>query len=203
MEELFLDFSGDISFSQGWNLPHLHQDGKLQFITFRLADSLPRHVTEQLLALKQKFLRDHPGEWTPQTKIEYHKLIGPTAEAALNNGYGSCVLRNPRIRAILEQAFAHYDNEACIVHAYVIMPNHVHVLLQMIGSHQANTIIHSIKSFTARAINKTLNRTGPLWLRDNFDRLIRSNPHYHATLQYIINNPSSLPPSDYTLYIKQ
>jgi putative DNA methylase len=52
-----------------------------------------------------------------------------------------------------------------------------------------STLLHSWKSFTAKAINVALARRGPVWFEEYFDRRIRDEAHYAATLTYIENNP--------------
>jgi REP element-mobilizing transposase RayT len=50
-------------------------------------------------------------------------------------------------------------------------------------------IMHSIKSFTALEANRALARTGSFWMREVFDRYIRSEAHYNRVFRYIENNP--------------
>jgi putative DNA methylase len=68
------------------------------------------------------------------------------------------------------------------------MPNHVHVLIQMMDEPLAN-IIHSWKSYTAHEANKLLGRKGAFWMPDYFDRYIRDKEHFIATVEYILQNP--------------
>lgn len=70
------------------------------------------------------------------------------------------------------------------------MPNHVHVLVKLAHeSPSLSSIVHSWKSYTAKQINQQLGRTGPLWMRDYFDRYIRDDAHLHACVEYIRQNP--------------
>lgn len=91
----FLNFDQPIDKHTGGNLPHWHQDGKIQFVTFRLADSLPTAVIEELKYRKETFLRNHPRPWDMTVQKEYWNQIGPMAEQLLDNGHGSCLLRHP------------------------------------------------------------------------------------------------------------
>jgi REP element-mobilizing transposase RayT len=68
------------------------------------------------------------------------------------------------------------------------MPNHVHVLIEM-KNYSLSNIVHSWKSFTAHKANKLLNRTGRFWMSDYFDRFIRDEKHFMATVEYIRRNP--------------
>jgi len=69
------------------------------------------------------------------------------------------------------------------------MPNHVHVLFQLEINHPLSEVLHSWKSFTAKAINKSLGRAGTLWQPEYWDRLIRSERHLSFYIDYIRNNP--------------
>ena len=79
-------------------LPHWHQDGKLQFVTIRLADSLPQSKIEDLLELKKQFLANNPQPWDNSTQKEYWNLIGHIEAKYLDKGYGACILRNHKVR---------------------------------------------------------------------------------------------------------
>ncbi|NJM39161.1 MAG: hypothetical protein HC845_15645 [Akkermansiaceae bacterium] len=50
-------------------------------------------------------------------------------------------------------------------------------------------VMHSLKSFTANEINKQLGRTGPVWQKESYDRLIRSDSDFAEKFDYIITNP--------------
>jgi primosomal protein N' (replication factor Y) len=80
-----------------------------------------------------------------------------------------------------------------------VMPDHVHLLLQPLpvqpgqeGVHSLSEILHSIKTFTSYEVNKVMNRSGPVWQDESFDRLIRSESDLHKTWDYIWNNPRKL-----------
>ncbi len=68
------------------------------------------------------------------------------------------------------------------------MPNHVHVLIE-VKEHSLSDIVRSWKSYTAHQVNKLLGRTGRFWMPDYFDRFIRDERHFAATVEYIRQNP--------------
>lgn len=84
--------------------------------------------------------------------------------------------------------------------SFVVMPNHIHVLFQISEGHHLQDIVHSWKSFTAHGINKILGRTGALWQREYWDRLIRSQRHFDWTRNYILQNPAKMPRGSFDLY---
>lgn len=101
----------------------------------------------------------------------------------------------------MEEALLSYDGIRYEVYAYVIMPNHVHILLTPLAGYMVTEAIGKLKGYTARVINKRLGRNGSVWQKDTFDRLVRDADNYEQYLHYIGNNPSHLPPSDYTLSV--
>src|SRR5437764_14969303 len=69
------------------------------------------------------------------------------------------------------------------------MPNHVHILVKPLGGNSISDILHSWKSFTANAVNRELNRSGPLWMEESFDTIVRNAEHLNACRDYIAQNP--------------
>lgn len=202
MPDIFFDPKAPIKTTDGGDLPHWHQDGKLQFVTFRLADSLPSKVIEYIKVNVERFNKLHPKPWTSDVRREYWSTIGHLEERHLNNGLGSCLLRVEAVRQTVARHIMRGDGTQYHVLAYVIMPNHVHLLLRPIGDNDANSIVHTIKRGSAMAINHMLNRKGPLWQSESFDRLVRSPAHLDNCLDYIKTNPHGLPPHHFTLYLR-
>jgi len=69
------------------------------------------------------------------------------------------------------------------------MPNHVHALLELKGSFELSSIMHSWKSYTAREANRILGRSGEFWQREYFDVLMTSSRQVDFCARYILNNP--------------
>lgn len=182
------------------NLPHWQQEEVPVFVTFSLADSLPESQLNEWKRRMEEFRQLHPEPWDDETRIEFRKQFTDEMEAWLDRGYGECQLRLPEIRSIVENAFSYFDSTRYRLLSYVIMPNHVHILFEPITPNLLPDILHSLKSFTANKINKALGLTGPLWMRDYHDRLIRSEKHLFWAQRYIANNPKKLPANSYTLW---
>lgn len=182
------------------NLPHWQQGEVPVFVTFRLADSLPKSQLDEWKHEMEKFKQLHPEPWDDEVLTECRKRFTDEMEAWLDRGHGECHLRLPEIRSIVADAFAYFDSDRYRMLAYVIMPNHVHAILSPILPHRLPDILHSMKSFTAGKINKALGRSGAFWMRDYHDRLVRSEKHLHWALNYIENNPKNLSPDTYTLW---
>ncbi len=110
-------------------------------------------------------------------------------EEFLNAGYGDCYLRDPRIARLVENNLHHFDGKRYRLIAWVIMPNHVHVMIEIFKGHPMDKVIHSWKSYTATEANKLLQRQGKFWFADYFDRYIRDERHFTNAIRYIHQNP--------------
>lgn len=184
-------------------LPHWQQGESACFVTWRTADSLPKSILEKWQADREAWLSTNPEPWDQATEKEYHTKFSDVFDEWLDAGEGECVLRDPEMREIVTKAIQHFDGELYALHAFVVMPNHVHVLFSPADGHVLPDILHSWKSFTAKAIGKVLGKEGRFWQPDYFDRLIRSQRHFNATSGYIAQNPSKakLEEGEFTLWI--
>ncbi len=163
--------------SRGY-LPHWEIGEVPQSITFRLADSLPAKV----LNAWRNELRS-----TPQEKLDLERR--KRVEQALDRGYGDAHLGDPRVATVVEQAFLHFDAAKYRLHAWTIMPNHVHVIATPLGDATLSDIAHSWKGFTASKANELLGRRGTFWAPEYYDRAIRDEVHYAAAMTYVAMNP--------------
>ena len=126
--------------SRGY-LPHFESAEKIQHVTFHLADSLPKAVLERLAAE----LKHLPPE---KQDAEYRRRV----EAWMDAGHGSCVLREAEIAAMVQNSLLIFDGQRYRLLAWVVMPNHVHVLFQALNGWTVAKIVASWKKFTARKI---------------------------------------------------
>jgi REP element-mobilizing transposase RayT len=164
-------------YSRGY-LPHFEGGSLNQFVTFRLFDSLPQKVLERFrLQFEAKNIED----------IDRETMI--LIEKFLDSGYGECFLKKREVAEVVKESLLKYKGERYKLFAWVIMPNHIHLLLKPLGNWELAKILHSIKSFTATEGNKILNRNGKFWMRESFDRYIRDYEHFEKTWRYIENNP--------------
>lgn len=157
-------------------LPHFDGGEVTQFITFRLADSLPQNVLEKWkIEVEQRII----------TEIEYHRMI----DKYLDKSIGNCYLNNERIAKLIQETLLFFDGKKYKLIAWVLMPNHVHLLLIPKSDFTLAEIMHSIKSYTAHEANKLLERKGSFWSKEYFDRFMRDYEHFEKTIAYIENNP--------------
>jgi REP element-mobilizing transposase RayT len=160
---------------KGWYsrnyLPHCDTPDLIQAITFRLGDALPK----QLLKRLQQETDDS----------EKRKQL----ESMLDAGHGACWLADPACAEVVEQALFHGDGERYRLLAWCVMPNHVHVLIELHERQTLARIVNSWKSFSAKKINSILGRNGAVWQRESSDRYIRDDAHLAAVIRYIEGNP--------------
>lgn len=76
-----------------------------------------------------------------------------------------------------------------LLHAYVIMPDHLHLLLSLKENGNISKLMHDFKSHTAQAINRVLKRRGSLWQEGFYDHVIRDEVDFKKRIDYIHNNP--------------
>lgn len=91
-------------------------------------------------------------------------------EAYLAKGRGSGLLQDPRAAAIVEQVLREHDSKDYALLAWVVMPNHVHVVIRRSMESTLPDIVRRWRGKSAYFINGALKRTGPLWFRDYYDR---------------------------------
>ena len=150
----------------------------LQFISFRLYDSVPKEV---ILRWKEQLTNERDFEQSSKLL----KLLDQYEDA----GKGACYLNDERIAKLVQNALLFHDGKRYRLLSWCIMPNHVHVLILKNDGITLSSILHSWRSFTSHKANEMLGRTGDFWMKDYFDRFIRDESHLNNTIQYIENNP--------------
>jgi len=168
--------------SRGY-LPHYDSAEHAQFITIRLADSVPSHVQVALNA-ELESLRMKGGD---SQAIGYHRR--KRIEALLDAGYGSCALQAESVAEVILRALEKLVEQGHDVVRWVVMPNHIHLLLKIRRGTALSTVIRFFKGRTGREANKVLGASGRFWFPEYFDRYIRDSDHLAKVLRYIDENP--------------
>lgn len=189
------------------HLPHWRQDGATYFVTFRLSDSVPQSKLRELNALRQQFAAKHGlrgTDWQSvlprATKTQsisneeweaFSHSIMQKVEAWLDQGMGSCHLKDPEISRIVANALHFFDGETYELDCYVVMPNHVHAVIRPLRprTDPLEKVLQSRKLWTSREINAALALNGTLWKEESFDRIIRDEEHLYRCILYIGENP--------------
>ena len=135
--------------SENWAkrfLPHYNAEEKLQMITYRLADSLPQEIMKSIQHLGTP--QATAGENSKTLEAHKRKVI----EDTLDKGYGSCILSQPQAAMIVSENWKHFHEVRYDLIAYVVMPNHVHILIKVYEGFELSKIVWSWKSYVTRRI---------------------------------------------------
>ena len=199
-------------------LPHWRQADCTYFVTYRLADALPQSVLREFHYERDQWLL-HRGIDLTRTETEqvnwkntigrlskveqrlYERMMAMTLNRYLDAGYGSCVLRRPQHASIVAKSLEHFHGERILTGDYVVMPNHVHVLMRPLAKFKLEDVLQSIKSFTANEINRRIGKQGRFWMRESYDHIVRDQEQLEAFQRYIHANPAkaNLKPNEYRL----
>jgi putative transposase len=152
-------------------LPHLYPEGAALFVTWHLHGSVPHS------------LRPPPGPISSGEAVVWLYRRLDTMRA------GPMYLRQPEIAQVVIASIykgvelGHYE-----LGAYVVMANHVHLLIQ--PQIPPQRLLKSLKGVTARDANRLLGRTGePFWQKESYDHCARKGGEWDRIRRYIENNP--------------
>jgi REP element-mobilizing transposase RayT len=174
-------------------LPHWEVREAVYFVTFRLADSLPRHALANIISRRADIPATAAHMSRTLTTVERKKqeqLHARRIEEALDAGAGECFLRNAEVARAVADALKKFDGVRYRLFAWAVIPNHVHVLFQMIGKASLANILHSWKSYSAKAANQILGRSGEFWQREYYDHLVRNMAEFDRAVRYVMENPN-------------
>lgn len=183
--------------SAGWQsrrrLPHFDVPELLQHITFHLADSLPKSA----IARMQMEIETMPE--SDRTLARRRRI-----QELLDSGLGRCVLCEPACATIVQDSLLFGDGERYRLLAWVVMPNHVHVLIEQMHGWPLAKVVQSWKRHTSRQIHRLgfgvdapdvtqdsdcKSAIPGLWHPDYWDRFIRNERHFVTAKHYIEENP--------------
>lgn len=218
-----LDREAEIQISDR-HLPHWFQPGVAVFVPFRTADSMPASVIirwrdELAQWLKREGFpveladcvnqRVRDVEYSQRLQAlslpkqrEFLKLRNQLFHRSLDACHGECLLRDSAVRAFVADAIKYFDGERYELDCFVIMPNHVHCIVQFQPPYDLSMVSQSWMRFSARQINRLLGTGGAFWQAEPFDHLIRSEKQFLYLRKYIAENPvkAKLSADEYELY---
>ena len=97
-------------------------------------------------------------------------------------------LQTPGIAQCVVDAIQQGGHNSYALHAWVVMPNHVHLLIT--PRTDVRKLLQKLKGSTARQANQLLGRTGtPFWQEESYDHLVRNSPEFNRIETYIVQNP--------------
>ena len=187
----FFSRFSDTQITRG-KLPHWEQRSVATFVTFRLADSLPQRELDQLRGEQSEWLAGHPQPWNDDAQREHDELFSARIEGWLDAGYGDCILRDPENRGIVEDRLRYFDGVKYRLYAFVVMPNHVHVVFMPYDDVKVVDVVRTWKSVSSKMIVKRLARKGAIWMPEYFDRAIRNGEHFERAVRYTLRNDERL-----------
>jgi putative transposase len=197
------------------HLPHWQPPTAAIFVTFRLAGSLPSDFVEALTDEKENIVKQAllNGRTKEEIAVLIHKLLFQRIDQALAEVLKSdhCSVKLPKwlsnlsIAKTVRDALHYWDDRRYKLHRYVIMPNHVHILIEPLEItknddkdgqannlscvYQLSKIMQGLKGYSARKANEILRRKGKFWHDESFDHWIRSQGELEETCEYIDMNP--------------
>jgi len=183
-------------------LPHWFQPNAAMFVTFRTADSMPREVLRRWDAEQREWLRQRGHAIGPHDELlrweELPESLRPTFRQLrdgrwhwhLDSCHGECVLRRRELAEIVMNSLRHFDGDRYDLDCAVVMPNHVHLLVQFHPPTTCRGQSESWLHYTAAQINKRLGRKRAFWQSEPFDHLVRSADQFEYLRRYIAENGS-------------
>lgn len=192
------------------NLPHWFQIDATIFVTFRTADSIPRDVRlrwqrelEDWLVIRKlpielaastvnQRLPNHDAlmkTLSAREQAEFRKWSDRIFHRSLDDCHGACPFKNPDLARIVGDAIRHGNEDRYDLDSFVVMPNHVHALVQFRQEGGLEMVSQRWMRYSARSINKAIGRSGPLWQPEPFDHIIRSVEQFTYLRKYIADNP--------------
>jgi len=153
------------------NLFHIDLKNAIQFITFRTQESVASYLEKNNIDTSESISKQ-------QFKMDQF----------LDNSNAGSIL-NEEIITLLMTFFKAKNASDYNLIAVSIMPNHIHLLLEQLQP--LAQLMHKIKGATAFLINKHNRKSGILWDKGYFDKIIRSEKQFQITYQYIKNNAHS------------
>lgn len=185
------------------HLPHYQPLHASYFITFRLSGSLPVQIIKQYKLermMREKMIKDDMNNNVKNKIIEIRKKYFQKFDQLLDRcEIGPDWMRDPEIADIVREALHFRDGSQYNLHAYTIMPNHVHLVfdtnstcddsMKGISQYPVSAILENLKWYTALKANQQLNRRGTFWQQESYDHVIRNQEEFNRIVRYVINNP--------------
>ena len=151
-----------------------HRSGPTYFVTLRLSDALPVQALYRLGEVKSL---DSTKAFT-------------WLDGQLDAGRGGSLLADRANSLLIETALTESDLGRYSLGPYVIMPNHVHVLVQPRADCPLAAVIHRWKARTARKLQQSSPIRGRVWHEESFERTVRDEAELRRLNDYIFANPT-------------
>ena len=192
----FPDLSlAQVTIGRGRSLPRWEATGSIYHVSFHLADSVPQTQLEIWRAERQRLTELAKTAGRPLTTEEIglmKRAYDEHVERYLASGYGSCLLRHAEAAEATKKTICQANGDKYALHEWCVMPNHVHIIVGgFTNAAPIRDILQIWKSASAHRINRLLGRTGEVWHRDAYTRIIRDRDEYSRQMSYVWNNSES------------
>ena len=171
-------------------LPHIQVAGSTYFVTFRLKNSLPKEVLEELAQESERIKKLPPDEIDAAERRWFGKYDAYLDKVLCGETY----LKNEQVADFLAEALHYRDGKVYTLDAFTIMSNHAHVVCKPLPKEDGEMnslteIFQSLKRHTARKSNDILGRSGAFWQDESYDRIVRDQAELERIVKYVLNNP--------------
>ncbi len=182
------------------DLPHWFQPNVAVFITFRTIDSLPKSAILRMEAELRDWLSRNGETINGQTPLPEWQSLPKSIQAEyrrqklrlwhweLDSCHGECLLKTPELSELVMTSLRYFDGDRYDLDSAVVMPNHVHLVVQFRLPTTCRSQCRSWLKYTATAINRHMDRTGHFWQSEPFDHLVRSVEQFEYLQWYIEQN---------------
>ena len=137
-------------------------------------------------------------------KNELRRFKNKKWHGHLDDCHGACVLRKQQTRKLVEESLLHFESERYDLERFVIMPKHVHLLIQMRQGFLLRKQLTETMRYSGRSVNTLLKQEGDFWQSEPFDHVVRSEAQFEYLQRYIADNPKNacLSEGEYTIWIR-
>lgn len=187
----YLSRFAEVSYTKK-ELPHWECSCVAAFITLRLGDSLPEDRLGPWRKMLDEWKAAHPEPWDRETEMEYARLYRGEIEKWLDQGFGAAVFSDPVNRAVVEEALHYYDGKRYALYSFVVMPNHVHLLMMPTDGNTIASIMRLFKHYVSTKLAAVQSWEGKFWQNEYWDALIRNERHFMAVRRYIKSNSPAI-----------
>ena len=196
-------------------LPHIHSPNGTLFVTFRLANSIPRSLiarykNEKQIIEHESSKRSPDGADLRSIKLrEFHRNWFRIFEDILDKETtGPLWLKNDDVAATISESLLYRNGKDYDLKVFCIMSTHVHAVFKPYLSPESisevpgpgrgrfessqpplGAIMHSLKGYTARKANKLLGRSGQFWEVESYDHEVRNSEDFARIVRYVLQNP--------------
>lgn len=188
-------------------LPHWIPEGAMFFITFRLANSLPMQVIQELKEQHEREQKEIRAKFNGSSQYAELYKLDKKHFGRFDSWLDRCVEGSPRwladekVAQIVADEIHRLDGERYSLVAYCLMSNHGHLVIDtaehnlkpaqtgVTAKYPLTDTMKLLKGRTARFCNQVLGRNGSFWSAESYDHVVRNQKEFENIVWYTLNNP--------------